>query len=489
MDEKNKKLNFYFSNNLAFLPFIIFIVAVVILGILKGFSLKAFVGFAVVGLIIGTFFSKNWGGYWEWVISGMVDRSTGIITSIFLLAGLFSVIMAHGKVAGGLVWLGSSMGLHGSLFVGFTFLASLLFGLATGTSVGTVITMTPIFYPAGLILGGNPVFLLGAILSGASFGDNLAPVSDTTVISASSQKYSRRSGSAEIGGVVKTRTKYAILAAVISLILYSLLGGIGKVAATGEINIAAYSYPKGLLMLIPFVVVIAIAVSGRSIFSALIWGIITGSITGLFSGIFALGDFIQIQNGGAAGMIPEGVGGVFDAILVFMAIMGMMGVIRGSGALDKMLNWSTTHIAKTPRSCEVTIFGLTTIMDLLNAGVTTSVVAIMGPLANELGQKFKLHPYRRANIVDTVGNTWAYFIPWSAFIFIISSIIGSMKGTYPFLVSPSPTKFFFAVFHPWLLWIIMLVAAITGFGREFEGKGGKRIKAWFKNEIPKESLD
>jgi Na+/H+ antiporter NhaC len=488
MDKKNK-LTFFVSNNFSFVPFMIFVVAILILGLLKGFSLEAFVAFAIVGLIVGTFFTKNWGEYWDYVSEGMTDKSTGLIATIFLLAGLFSAVMAQGRVAEGLVWLGQTMSLKGGLFVGFTFFASLLFGLATGTSVGTVITMTPIFYPAGLILGGNPVLLLGAILSGASFGDNLAPVSDTTILSASSQKYKNRDGSASIGGVVRTRTKYSVIAASISLILYILLGGKGGISVGGTANISAYSDPKGLLMLIPFVVVLVIAISGKSIYSALIWGILSGMAVGLLSGIFTPSSFVYLKSGNVMGIIPEGIGGVFGAILIYMAIMGMMGIIKGSGALDRMLAWMTKRFVKSPGSCEGTIFSITTIMELLNAGVTTSVVAIMGPIANELGQKFHLHPYRRANLIDAVGNSWAYFIPWSAFIFIIISIIGSMKSAYPFLVTPAPTQFFFAVFHPWFLWLVMLFATITGYGRSFEGKNGEEIPANFKNEIPKELVD
>jgi len=489
MEEKKNHSMFFVSNNLSFLPFVFFVVAILILGLLKGFSINAFVAFAIVGLIIGTFFAKNWGEYWNCIAEGMRDESTGLLATIFLLAGLFSAVMGQGRVAEGMVWLGQRINLSGGLFVGFTFLASALFGTATGTSVGTVITMTPIFYPAGLVLGGNPVLLLGAILSGAAFGDNLAPVSDTTILSAISQKYKNKEGTASIGGVVKTRLQYSLIAGVISLVLFILLGGKGSIPVGATVNIASYSDPKGLLMLIPFVVVLSIALSGKSIYVALIWGIISGAVVGLLSGIFTPASFVRLESGNVVGIIPEGIGGIFGSILIYMAIMGMMGIIRESGALDRMLNWMTKRYAKTPRGCEGTIFAITTIMELLNAGVTTSVVAIMGPIANEIGQKFHLHPYRRANLIDAVGNSWAYFIPWSAFIFIVISIIEGMKSVYPFLVTPAPTQFFFAVFHPWFLWLVMLFATITGYGRMFEGKNGEVVQANFKNEIPKELAD
>lgn len=472
------RLEFYGSNFASFIPFLVFIVGVVILCLNGGFSLEAFVGLAVVGLILGTFFAKNWGTYWDAVMRGITDNSTGIVAAIFLLAGVFSNLMANGKLAEGLVWAGCAIGLSGRAFVAFTFVASLLFGLATGTSVGTVITLTPIFYPAGILMGGSPLMLLGAILSGAAFGDNLAPVSDTTIISASSQEYASRAGNADVGGVVRTRTKYAVTAAAIALVLYTSLGGGGAVdaASTGDV-LSSYSSPIGLIMLIPMAIVIVLAVTGRPIFTALIGGIVSASVIGLCTRILTPASFLCIDGGSVRGIIPEGAGGVFGSILVYVAIMAMMGVVSSSGALGALVRWLTDRVAKTPRGCEAAIFCSTTIMAVLNSGITTSVVAIMGPIANVMGKQCGLHPYRRANLVDAVANTWAYFIPWSAFIFIVLGIIGSMKSAYPFLVSPAPTDLFFVVFHPWALWFVMLFSVITGYGRTFEGPDGSEVIA------------
>jgi Na+/H+ antiporter NhaC len=241
-------------------------------------------------------------------------------------------------------------------------------------------------------------------------------------------------------------------------------------------------------MLIPLLVVIVLALSGKSIFAALTSGIVTGAVVSLLAGILTPADFLRIKDGGVTGIIPSGVGGVFGAIMVYIGIMAMLGVVRKSGALERMVEWLVARVAGTPRGCEATIFVMAWLMDILNAGITTSVVAIVGPIANTLGKRQRLHPYRRANLVDGVGNSWAYFIPWSAFIFIVLGIVGSMKQAYPFLVVPAPTSFFFAVFHAWFLWIVFLTAVVTGFGREFEGEGGRRILAWFKNCIPEEAL-
>ena len=65
----------------------------------------------------------------------------------------------------------------------------------------------------------------GAIIGGGAFGDNLAPVSDTTICSALTQ-------GADITGVVKSRLRYSAVAAAITILFILFFGGGGSI--TGE---------------------------------------------------------------------------------------------------------------------------------------------------------------------------------------------------------------------------------------------------------------
>lgn len=91
--------------------------------------------------------------------------------------------------------------------------------------------------------------LAGAILSGAIFGDNVAPISDTTIASASSQAYTRNKGCADIGGVVASRTKYALVAGAFAVVCFALFGGSGSTSEQAAELLSQYSDPKGLIML------------------------------------------------------------------------------------------------------------------------------------------------------------------------------------------------------------------------------------------------
>ena len=129
------------------------------------------------------------------------------------------------------VWLADKLSLSGAAFCVAAFLISAGFAIATGAAFGTIAAMTPVLYPVGIILGSNPACLAGAIVSGGLFGDNIAPVSDTSICAASGQTYTKKDGIVEIGGCVKERSKIVIPAFILTVALYAVFGGAG--AASG----------------------------------------------------------------------------------------------------------------------------------------------------------------------------------------------------------------------------------------------------------------
>ena len=165
----------------------------------------------------------------------------------------------------------------GNKFVGATFLLTCLVAFSTGTSVGTIFVVGPILYPVGYLVGATPGLLMGAIISGGAFGDNLSPVSDTTIASASTQE-------ADLGGVVRSRLKYSIPAALISMILYFILGSGGQVIDSTMIS-AGETNPVSLLFLLIPVIVVTACIFKRHLLEALSYGIISGLIIALATGI------------------------------------------------------------------------------------------------------------------------------------------------------------------------------------------------------------
>ncbi|MYI07743.1 MAG: hypothetical protein F4059_10625, partial [Gemmatimonadetes bacterium] len=177
----------------------------------------------IAALGAGLLLARRPADYGNAAVRGMARPIVMLMVMAWLLAGIFSVLLRESGLVDALVWGGSELGLRGGGFVLLAFLIAVLFSTATGTSLGTILICAPLLYPAAGTLGAKPAALIGAILAGATFGDNVSPVSDTTIASASSQR-------APMGGVVRSRLRYAVPAAVLAGVALLLFGGAAPAA-------------------------------------------------------------------------------------------------------------------------------------------------------------------------------------------------------------------------------------------------------------------
>src|SRR6056297_1487980 len=269
------RIEFYGGRIASTIPLALFILwAIFQSGLLRIGDTSGLVAGALVSTIIGMFFAKgNWKTYANTIFEGMTQRVAATAIVAWLWAGMFANTIQAGEFVSGLVWAADVLSVGAALFPAITFILAALLATGIGTGYGTVIAFTGLFFPAGVLVGANPTLLFGAILSGAVFGDNLAPVSDTTIVSAVTQD-------ADIGGVVASRFKYAIVAAVLAFVSYLVAGSVMPNAdVAGSANVlAGQSEALGLVHLASIGVVIATAVSGRHIVEAISWGLIVAFV-------------------------------------------------------------------------------------------------------------------------------------------------------------------------------------------------------------------
>ena len=484
-----KLFEFHITRWVCLLPLVFFIVPMLWMSIIRVGSMSVVLGFTLLGVILTSFFAKDWSEYWGVISRGMLKPSVAMFVLIFTIVGIFAKMVAKSNVAGGVIWLASATGVEGTLFTAFVFVACCILSTGSGSSMATVLTLGPPLYPAGVILGADPFLLTGALVAGANFGDNLAPVSDTTIVSAAGQMYQNKAGPADIGGVVRTRFKYAIIAGVLSLILYLFIGSGAKFLTPAEAAalITKYSYAKGLLMLLPVAVIIFFAVRGTHIATALTLGIVSGAIIAFIFGILSVDDFIMLKGKKLVGIIPDGATMMLRQIIVLMLLMGAGELIIATGAMQDMMD-SLSKMVSTPRGTEVMMCVLGGIVGLMG-GFAIMGMAIAAPFVNAMGHDQKLHPYRRANILDGMTTSMCHAIPWSKQLFVLAGLLTAMQETYSFVPVITPTQFFHYCFHPWILMIIMFIFAFVGWGRIFEGKDGKVIKGYYQNEVPAEARE
>ena len=476
--ENGKRLEFRGGSFCALIPFVIFIVITISLSFFNAADLNMMIGAGVIGLLVGMIFAKDINYYWDTVLEGLGSKVGMTAVLLWLIVGIYGNILKSGHIVEGLVWLSVKLNVSGSAFTVAAFVFAAIFAMATGSGFGTISTMSFILYPAGILLSANPAVLAGAILSGAALGDNLAPVSDTTIIAATSQEYINKNGTADIGGTGRTRTKLVLIAAAIAIVLFFIFGGAGRStdAALAEQLLEKYQNPAGLLLLIPTILVIVLAVKGGNIFVALGTGIAAAIVIGLSFGLFDFSAVVALQGGKLSGAIPEGVAGMTTVSILLIMVVAMGNLLIKSGCMDQTVDWLNSKVIKSSCGAELSIFVLSTVFGILIAAINTIANICVAPFVNVIGKKNGLHPYRRANILATTICSFPFFLPYGGCVLLLLGGLSSMKDVYPFLPSLAPTDMLFTAFYSWGIWIVMLVACITGWDRTFEGAGGETVK-------------
>ncbi|MCM1121634.1 MAG: hypothetical protein NC416_03535 [Eubacterium sp.] len=404
-------------------------------------------------LITGVIFTKDEKAYGEALVYGLSKPMFAVIVLAVILAAVSGkLISASGAVQTIAVYVVAA-GFTGKLFVAATFLITCLLAFATGTSVGTYFVVIPILFPVGVMAGAAPEFMIGAIVSGAAFGDNLGPISDTTIASSATQH-------AELGTVVKTRMRYSLPAAAGALILFLLfskttdcdeaLGGAG-----GTAN------PLSLIMLVVPVVIIALCMMRKHLITALSWGILAGIAAGLVSGIYTVGDLIAFPGGfSVSGAIIEAITGTVGTVAMLIGVFSLLGVLECSGFFEDV-GAVLTRLAKKERSTEATIVLSVGILSMVTGVISVAIVAL-GDLINEIGEKAGVNKYRRANLMDCTGCVFCFLAPWTVHCVIPAQLTAPFGEGYA--VAPGSVPF--VNYYSICMLVMLLLAVTVGYGRK-----------------------
>lgn len=436
----------------ALAPLLVFVAGVAALGLSGAPDERGFWPILLGALGVGFLLARSPSRYAEAVLSGMSRPIVMLMVLAWMLAGVLASALTNGGFVEALVSLSAQFGLEGGSYTAAAFLTAALVSTSTGTSLGTLILCVPLLYPAGVLQGADPTWLIGALLGGATFGDNVSPVSDTTVASATSQ-------GAEMGAVVRSRLRYALPAAAVALGLAWALGSGGAAAspAGGEAG------GLGALWLgLGPVTAVVLLLRRTHLVPALLAGAFIAFAVGTVLGLFGVGDLLRIdaEAFGARGLILSGMERGVGISVFTILLMGLVGGFQGTGLLDRWIDRLSTRI-DSPRAAEARIVGATSLAVLLT---THSVVALLavGELGNKLGSAAGVPATRRANLMDLTVCTYPFLLP-----FFIPTILASSLtvGGGPGVPSVPALAAGFANIHSWALLAMTLFAVTSGYGR------------------------
>lgn len=452
MDSKIQKVEYRFGKAGRVAP-LLAAAAMILWAALSQSNVNGYVLAFFAALITGVIFAKDEKAYGEALVYGLSKPMFGVIVLAVILAAVSGKLISGSGVVQTIAVYVVEAGFTGRLFVAATFLITCLLAFATGTSVGTYFVVIPILFPVGVMAGAAPEFMIGAIVSGAAFGDNLGPISDTTIASSATQQ-------ADLGTVVKTRMRYSLPAAAGALLLFLLFskttgGSLDAGAADAQAN------PISLIMLVVPVVIIALCVMRKHLITALSWGIIAGIAAGLLSGIYTVGDLIAFPGGfSVTGVMIEAVTGTAGTVAMLIGVFSLLGVLERSGFFEDV-GALLARLAKTERSTEATIVLSVGILSMVTGVISVAIVAL-GDLIHEIGEKAGVNRYRRANLMDCTGCVFCFLAPWTVHCVIPAQL--SAQFGEGMAVAPGSVPF--VNYYSLCMLVILAVAVIAGYGRK-----------------------
>lgn len=475
MEEDFKKLEFYGGEWVSFLPFVVFLVMIVLTTFYFGsISDGALWVPAYTALVVAFFFAKDKKLYANTIIDGMASRDAIVPVVCWIFAGVFARILRTSGLADGIAGVAASLGIKGTFFIIISFISSAILATASGTGFGTIAAGMGVLYPAGIALGAHPQLLAGAIVSGGAFGDNLAPISDTTICSATSL-------GVDVPGVVKSRLKYALTAGLITVIGIIIIGS-GYEGTVSTVDVVEYN-PKTLLMLIPVALTIWIAVKTGDIIIATTIGTVLASITAIAAGLI---DFIQVDPSSEVvkealirvsgtgldrtvdGVIYTGINSMMQVVVLALLLFGSIAIMKAGHGDVKLLN-ALENVAKGPKGAEFIISIMVVLLSSL-MGLNAPAILAVGPsFAKPLSERYGISPYRAANLLDAQSNTLVYALPWTPAI--IYTIGFAKDSAYP-LTAVEMTPY---VLYSYAMLGVMFITILLGIGRYDNMEKGKEI--------------
>lgn len=346
-------------------------------------------------------FNKNL----ETFFKGVGDSNIMAMCLIYLLAGAFATVA---KATGGVdatVALGLSL-IPGWFLLPGLFLISAFIATAMGTSMGTIGAVAPVALGVAQATGIDPVLMAGTILSGAMFGDNLSIISDTTIAATRSQ-------GCEMKDKFRENVKIAAPAAVLVILLYLLLGSTGEAPAA---NASA-----DLLKVMPYLLILVLALGGMNVFVVLGLGILAAGGVGMIGG-YPLGQFSKD--------IYQGFTSMQEIFLLSMLIGGLGALMERQGGLA----WISARIAaliarftrhhdgeQNEKAAELGIAGVVGLTNLCTANNTVAII-VASKVARDLAEHHGVTPRRAASMLDIFSCVVQGLIPWGAQALLLGSI-------------------------------------------------------------------
>lgn len=307
---------------------------------------------------------------------------------IFILAGAF----AHSAKMMGSIDATVNLTLSSlppQMLLAGLFIAACFISISIGTSVGTIVALTPIAAGVAQQTGTDVAQMTAVVVGGSFFGDNLSFISDTTIVATSTQ-------GCRLADKFRVNSYIVVPAAFVILIVYFVMGA--DLQAPQEIGTVEW------VKVIPYLVVLVTAILGMNVMAVLTLGILLTGVIGLMTGSFDIFGWFQAMGDGILGM--------GELIIITMMAGGMLELIKQQGGIDFIIDRMTRHV-HGKRGAELSIGALVSLVDVCTANNTVAIITV-GGIAKQIGDRYGVDNKKAASILDTFSCFVQGLIPYGA---------------------------------------------------------------------------
>jgi len=349
---------------------------------------------------------------------------------IFILAGAFA---NSAKVMGGIdatVNVALTM-LPGNMLLAGLFLAACFISVSVGTSVGTIVALTPIAAGIAQQTEASVPMMTAVVVGGSFFGDNLSFISDTTIAATSTQ-------GCRLSDKFRANSFIVMPVAVLILVAYIVMGaGIESPRHIPEVS---------PLKVVPYLVVLVTALLGMNVMAVLTLGIVLTGCIGMADGSFDVFGWFKAMG--------DGIMGMGELIIITMMAGGLLEIIKFNGGIDFLIKRLTRHIS-SKRGAELSVAALVSVVNFCTANNTVAIITV-GNIAKQIGDRFGVDNRKCASILDTFSCAVQGLIPYGAQMLMAAG-----------LASLNPLSILPYLYYPVTLGVFALLAIIFRYPKRY----------------------
>lgn len=421
-------------NPLGLTPILLFVILVVVTGITTN-------DITAMPILVAFFISAGYGlclnpkgkkvSFSEKVqtfCKGGGDKNIILLVLIFLLAGAFYAVTIDIGARDATVNMALQF-VPSALILPGLFLICCFISFSMGTSMGTITALSPIGAGLATSLGLPVEMALGIVVGGAMFGDNLSFVSDTTIAATRTQ-----------GVQLKDKFRANLMVAVPACIVTMALLLMVDVDTSGIVESGSYDFWR----IVPYLCIIAFALTGFNVISVLAVGIASACVVGLLHGSFTPLSMMQ--------SIQKGMGWMQDLAMIAITIGGIVALMHANGGITWLIERLTRKVT-SKKGAEFSIAGLVSFLDITTANNTIAIVTA-GPIAKDLNEKYGVDPRRTASLLDIFSCSFQGLVPYGAQLLSAAAVV----GISPLAITPY-------CWYPMLIFVFGVAAIWFGFPR------------------------